>query len=190
MKYFAPNLIPEHHMYSALITPDEFYAGIDNLKPSLAQHLLYVRDRDAVMVAPLYWLARVDEARMREEQSKPEYAKYLCEVTEQWVMIIARCAVDHPMRSKILQGIDTALCGDLPDPPAWTRAFDRANVTADDNQIYLPPKSQIRSPEEQQGWGLTAEPTADLIQVLDFLGYGKPEELKRGCKPKGNQSEI
>lgn len=35
MNFFAPNLIPEHHMHSALISPEEFYAGIGNLKPTL-----------------------------------------------------------------------------------------------------------------------------------------------------------
>jgi hypothetical protein len=184
MSHFIPNLIPEHHMHSALITPEEFYAGIDNLKPSLAQHLLYVSDRDAVMVAPLYWLARVDEARMREKSSNPDYSKKLREVTERWVMIIARCAMDHPLRLKILKGIDAALLGDLPKEPPWALSFDRALVTGDDNQVYLPPKSRISSKESEQGWGLHTEPTADLVQVLEFLGYGKPEKGIPGRKTK------
>jgi hypothetical protein len=184
MKDFLPNLIPVHHMHSALITSDEFYAGIGNLKPSLAQHLLYVRDSDAVMVAPLYWLARVDEARMREERLNPDYSRRLREVTEQWVVIIARCAMDHPHRAKILRGIDAALLGDLPKEPPWALSFDRALVTGDDNQVYLPPKSQIGASEKEQGWGLNTEPTEDLIRVLDFLGYGTPKKLNPGRKPK------
>jgi hypothetical protein len=183
MSYFAPNLIPEHHMHSALITPDEFDKGIVNLEPRLAMHLLYVRDSDEVMVAPLHKLTEVDTARIEAEQSNPEFAQYLREVTARWIMIITRCAMEHPLRSKILQGIEIALRGDLPNAPAWTRAFDRALVTGEDNQIYLPPKSRICSPEEQQGWGLNTEPAADLVRVLDFLGYGRPDKIKRGRKP-------
>lgn len=184
MSHFVPNLIPEHHMYAALISPEEFYAGIGNFKPTLAQHLLYVRDSDAVMVAPLYWLTEVDNTRMKAEQSNPELTKYLREVTERWVVIIARCAMEHPLRSKIFQGIATALLGDLPDAPAWTQAFERVLVTGDDNQTYIPPKSRISSPEKQQGWGLHPESTADLVRVLDFLGYGKPDKIPPGRKPQ------
>lgn len=184
MSHFAPNLIPEHQMYPALITPDEFYAGIRNLDKRLAQHLLYVRDSDEVMVAPTFWLAAVDIARMEAEQSNPELAKYLREVTERWVVIIARSAMEHPLRNMIFQGIATALVGDLPnDSPAWVAGFERVLATGDDDQTYIPPKSRIASPVNENGWGLHSEPAADLVQVLDFLGYGRPDKIKRGRKP-------
>jgi hypothetical protein len=185
MSHFAPNLIPEHQMYPALITPDEFYAGIGKLDKRLAQHLLYVRDSDAVMVAPTFWLAAVDITRMKAEQSNPELAKYLREVTERWVVTIARSAMEHPLRNMIFKGIATALVGGLPkDSPAWVAGFERVLVTDKDNLTYIPPKAQIASPVNENGWGLRTEPTADLVEVFEFLGYGKPEKIKPGPKPK------
>lgn len=189
MSYFAPHLTPGRHMIDALISSDEFYAALLNLKKGTAQHLLYVTEHDSILIAPLYHLADVDEARLKAENPKspekpdPGHVDYLRGLTKEWVSIIARAAIEHPLREKVLAGIHTALNGDLPARPIWTRHFDRAIITGDDDTVHLKPRSTLTSKTEDGGtWELSSEPAADLIQVLKALGYGHPPRINPGRK--------
>lgn len=187
MSYFAPNLIPGHHMIPALISSEEFHATIGKLAPRLALHLLYVENYSSIIVVPLHWLALVESARLEANLGKkpnPKYAEYLRGLTREWISIIATGAVEHPLRAKLLAGIQKALIGDLSPVPVWVGYFDACRATGDDDTIHLRPTSTLTHKVKDGGVGTSTEVAADLNRVLAVLGYGKAENVKRGPKSK------
>ncbi|MDB4759247.1 hypothetical protein OAF99_02790 [Akkermansiaceae bacterium] len=170
---------------------EEFYDALEDLKPSITQNLLYIEENRAFLVAPLYSLANVDEARLEAESPQANEScgisriEYFRRLTEEWASIIARAAIYHPYRDKILLGIHKALTGDLPDQPVWSKHVSRALITGDDDTIHLMPYSALTAKEKEGGrWRLSSAPATDLLGVLEALGYGAAPRVKPG--PKSN----
>jgi hypothetical protein len=191
MSYLAPDLVPGRHMIDAQISHDDFYVVIGELKPGLARHLLYVTESKSLLVAPLYQLAAVDEERMNAENPRrpnelnPGRADYLRTLTSEWVAIIARASVEHPQRKAIIAGMNSALDGDLPTQPVWTKHFHDCLITGDDDTVRLKPISTLTRKAKDGGtWGLSTEPAAELLTVLKALGFGVPSKVNPGRTPK------
>ena len=140
MSYFAPHLVPGRHMIDALVSRDQFHKAIDKLENRVALNLIYARDCDSVIVAPLHHLSSVVTAAKKNKMLAPEYAEYLVGLEKEWVSIIANSALEHPKWKEIFTVIPKVLDGDYSTKklPQWVKHFYTTITTGNDDEVHVP----------------------------------------------------
>ena len=193
MSHFAPHLIPGPHMIDALVSEDEFHKSISKLDETtnedkrIGLNIIYVRDHQSVIIMPIRHLINVIMEGKRVKWTFPKYHEYLVGLEKEWLSIVSKAAIAHPLCREIFNEIPKAFDGEHPrkPPPAWIKYFSTTITTGDDDVVHVPThKDLVEKDDESIKWGVSKKTAADYFKVLEILGYPPRLRLSPGVKRK------